>query len=260
MMEKYDTIGKGYNKTRRADPYLSSRFIAHLSSKVDGTYLDIGCGTGNYTYELNKAGLDFIGIDPSKEMLAKAMLNYPNINWQVGQADNTGLTSESVAGIVGSLTVHHWPVIEQGFSELFRVLEKNGRIVIFSSTAEQMQGYWLNEYFPKMMDLSIQQMQGFETIKQGLEVAGFEDVKIELYSIKPDLEDLFLYCGKHRPERYLDPQIRNGISSFSDLANLVEVKRGLKLLESDLLSGRIWEVIENYENNKGDYLFFIGQK
>ena len=63
MTEKYDIIGKGYNTTRKADPYLSSRLF-HLLSPVKGeTYLDIGCGTGNYSIALNEMGVDFIAID-----------------------------------------------------------------------------------------------------------------------------------------------------------------------------------------------------
>ena len=83
MTEKYDIIGKGYNTTRKADPYLSSRLF-HLLSPVKGeTYLDIGCGTGNYTIALNEMGVDFIAIDPSEEMLKIARSKNSNIDWKL---------------------------------------------------------------------------------------------------------------------------------------------------------------------------------
>ncbi|MBL4656629.1 MAG: class I SAM-dependent methyltransferase, partial [Flavobacteriales bacterium] len=54
MKAKYDVIGIDYNLTRKADPYLVSRFLALLNPNPKGQYLDIGCGTGNSTSEFQK--------------------------------------------------------------------------------------------------------------------------------------------------------------------------------------------------------------
>ncbi len=64
MIAKYDKIGLNYNSTRKADKYLSQRIIYFLNPKVDGLYLDIGCGIGNYTIALQDKGLRInISID-----------------------------------------------------------------------------------------------------------------------------------------------------------------------------------------------------
>jgi ubiquinone/menaquinone biosynthesis C-methylase UbiE len=81
MPEKYDTIGKDYNLTRQADNYITERLYYHLNPETGKIYLDIGCGTGNYTHALNKKGVQFIGIDPSEKMLDKAKLQNQNITW-----------------------------------------------------------------------------------------------------------------------------------------------------------------------------------
>jgi len=80
------------------------------------------------------------------------------------------------------------------------------------------------------------------------------------YFIKPDLEDHFLYCGKHNPELYFEDRIRQGISSFSSLANRAEIESGLSKLKADIDSGKIDEIIRSYENDLGDYLFVIARK
>jgi len=165
-----------------------------------------------------------------------------------------------VDGIIGSLTIHHWTDLNKGFNELNAVLKPNGRIVIFTSTPKQMKGYWLNHYFPKMLKDSIIQMPALITVKEAMENAGFELAKTEKYFIQPDLEDKFLYCGKHNPELYFDEQIRNGISSFSSLSNRIEVRKGLSNMKLDVETGRINEVIRSYENQLGDYLYLIGKK
>ena len=93
-----------------------------------------------------------------------------------------------------------------------------------------------------------------------MDSAGFEMVNTEKYFVKPDLQDYFLYCGKERPELYLKEEVRNGISSFSALANQQEVERGLLKLKTDIDTGKIDEVIESFQNNEGDYLFITCQK
>jgi ubiquinone/menaquinone biosynthesis C-methylase UbiE len=259
-MEKYDKIGLNYNVTRRADPYLTSKFIWYLTSSPDKVYLDIGCGTGNYTTKLQKAGYKFIGIDPSAEMLNKAKSKGPKVDWIIGTAENTSLQSSTIDGILGSLTIHHWPDLVNAFSELSRILKPNGTIVLFTSTPDQMKGYWLNHYFPTMLENSINQMPSFDIVKSAMEGAGFSIINTEPYSIMPDLEDLFLYCGKHNPNLYFQPEVRAGISSFASLANAQEVKEGLQKLKVDLDSGQINEVMKTYANDRGDYLFVIGEK
>ncbi|MFT5765863.1 MAG: SAM-dependent methyltransferase [Saprospiraceae bacterium] len=260
MKAKYDTIGQHYNQTRKADPYLTERLFQNLEPKKVGFYLDIGCGTGNYTNALQKRGFDFIGIDPSERMLEKAKLINSAIDWRLGTAEQTGLEDSSIDGIIGSLTIHHWTDLNISFQELYRVLKTKGNIVIFTASPDQMKGYWLNHYFPKMLQDSINQMPGVEKVKAAMTSAGFKIRKKEKYSIQPDLIDQFLYCGKQQPELYLNPNIRNGISSFSALANKEEVEKGLLQLEGDIASGKIDDVIQSYENDMGDYLYIVGQK
>ncbi|WP_422081117.1 class I SAM-dependent methyltransferase [Ulvibacterium sp.] len=260
MEVKYDTIGQDYDRTRKADGYLVERLHYHLNPDSNGRYLDIGCGTGNYTDTLQKKGLRFIGIDPSETMLEKARYRNQQISWRIGTVENTGLERDSIDGITASLTLHHWPDLKKGFSELFRVLREAGRIVIFTSTPEQMKGYWLNRYFPKMMSDSIAQMPSYVEVEKAMIGAGFEMHKTEKYFIRPDLRDKFLYCGKQNPEIYFDNTVRHGISSFSSLANRAEVEKGLIDLRKDLDTGEHKQIRESYENDLGDYLYIIGKK
>lgn len=260
MKAKYDTIGKDYNVTRKADPLLTENLIKYLAPNQKGIYLDIGCGTGSYTIELQKRGYQFIGIDPSERMLAVARNRSDKMEWRLGTAEQTGLPANYVDGIIGSLTIHHWTDLEKAFLELYSILKPNGNLVIFTSTPAQMQGYWLNHYFPKMLADSMVQMPTLARVQQAMERTGFEGLSTEKYFIQPDLEDKFLYCGKRQPEIYFDQKIRNGISSFSSLSNKVEVEQGLSALQSDIDSEKINQIISEYENQLGDYLYIIGRK
>ena len=220
----------------------------HLNPINKGWYLDIGCGTGNYTSKLHTKETKFIGIDPSQKMLNKAQESFPNILWKLGTAEDIPLENESVEGVVGTLTLHHWNDLEKGFSELFRVMRNYTNIVFFTATPEQMKGYWLNHYFPKMMNDSIKQMPSLDDVKFAMNQVGFNTEHTENYFIKPDLQDKFLYCGKHNPELYFNENIRHGISSFSSLANIKEIESGLNKLRHDINREKIYDIIKSYEN------------
>ncbi len=260
MEIKYDKIGTGYNSTRQADPYLTSRLFSLLRPQNNKQYLDIGCGTGNYTCVLAEKGLNFIGVEPSEKMLSEAKSKNQNIKWLNGTAEQIPAGDKTFDGIIATLTIHHWTDIKKAFIELNRVLADNGRIILFTSTPEQMKGYWLNHYFPKMLYSSIVQMPSLDKIRNAANEAKLKISGIEKYFIKDDLKDCFLYVGKNNPERYFDEQIRHGISSFSSLANIDEVKQGLTKLRKEIDNNEFEQIKKQYDNDLGDYLFITIDK
>lgn len=260
MIEKYDQIGISYNNTRKADHYLLGRMIHFLKADHVGTYLDIGCGTGNYTIEFSKRGVKMIGIDPSEAMLSIARSRNSNVEWRNGKAEAITLADASVDGILAVLTTHHWNNQDKGYAELGRVMKPGSRLVIFTATPEQMRSYWLSHYFPTMLRDAGKQMLSFETIDANLRKAGFTSITSEKYFVTNDLQDLFLQSGKHNPAIYLDENVRRGISSFSTAKNPDEVTSGLNQLREDIATGKIEDVMRKYDSDVGDYLFVAAQK
>lgn len=251
----YDRIGTGYNSTRQADPYLVERLLHHLEPKVNKTYLDIGCGTGNYTVALAEKGFQWVGIEPSEKMLDEARSRTHKVKWLHGTAEQIPADDKVFEGIIATLTIHHWADLKRAFTEINRVLSDNGKLVMFTSTPEQMKGYWLNEYFPEMLHSSILQMPSMEAIQEAISQTELEIKDIEKYFIKDDLKDGFLYVGKNCPDRYFDETIRRGISSFSSLSNSDEVKQGLSKLKRDIENKEFDRIKNHYENELGDYCF-----
>ena len=251
----YNQIGLGYDVTRRADPYITNRLFYLLSAAPGKTYIDIGCGTGNYTVALAAKGLDFRGVDPSERMLASAKQRAGSIEWLSGTAEHIPAPDNFFDGGIATLTIHHWTNMTDAFSEIFRVLKPGARFVIFTTTPEQMAGYWLNHYFPKMMADSISTLPSIKSIELAATKAGLTIDTIEKYTVRPDLKDHFLYAGKLDPAIYFDETIRNGISSFASLANQTEVVAGLKRLREDMDSQRFDDLRKQYDSSSGDYLF-----
>lgn len=257
-MALYDRIGPDYDATRRADPWIAGRLALHLGLRPGARFLDVGCGTGNYTLALAAKGASMTGLDISGRMLetARAKPAGDRVEWVLAPAEAMPFPAGRFTGAAAVLSLHHLADMAAAIAEVGRVLDPaRGRFVVFTSTPAQMRRYWLVRYFPELMRRSIARMPEADAVRAALAAAGLGRIETEPYAVRPDLQDRFLYSGKHRPELYLDPAFRAGSSSFASLAEPEELAKGLERLERDIRSGRIAEVIAAADHPEGDYLF-----
>lgn len=256
----YDTIGTIYNATRRADPYITGRMLALLSPVPAGTYLDVGCGTANYLAEFSVKGYRFYGVDASEVMLQQARQKNTDATFIHAGVEKLPLPDDMFYGATAMFTFHHWTDKVAGLREIYRVLKPGGRLVFLTFSGEQMRGYWLNRYFPRMMQRSWELVPEETGMRDMLTTCGFKVVDKEDYSIRPDLQDHFLYANKYRPEMYLRPEVRQNASSFSAFCEPEELEAGLRALQTDIETGEIQNVMREYENDGGDYYFLVAEK
>jgi len=260
MSAIYNEIGVGYDATRRADQGILNALASLIALHKDGSYLDVGCGTGNYTAELAKLGGRWSAFDYSELMLEQAKKKSSVVEWSVLDVVKTPYESAAFDAAICSLAIHHFQDLHAAFKEISRVLVSSGKFVIFTSTPEQMNSYWLNHYFPVMMNRSSAQMPSVSKIEAALNIAGLKLFEVKSFSVSARLTDLFLYSGKQRPEMYLSASVRAGISSFRNCCPDVELTSGLSRLATDIESGNIRPIMEMYEKNIGDYCFLVAQK
>src|SRR5262249_18341753 len=116
----YDAIGRGYDTTRRADPVIAERLRRLLEVRGDGVYLDLGCGTGNYTVTLAMAGGRWIGVDNSAYMIGVARRKSSAITWQLASAAALPLPAGEISGVVCVLAIHHFSALADTFREVRR--------------------------------------------------------------------------------------------------------------------------------------------
>lgn len=190
MTSLYDHIGLGYDTTRKADPEIARRLRNHLQVYDGAKILDIACGTGNYTVALEKSGLQMTGSDISNEMIVKAKEKSKTIDWGLANVKELPYESNTYEGATCTLAVHHFDELFKPFQEVYRVLD-NGRFVIFTSSPEQMNNYWLKEYFPKAIEDSAKQMPLLSKVSETLREVGFNLIGSETFLIQPDLKDFF---------------------------------------------------------------------
>jgi SAM-dependent methyltransferase len=99
----------------------------HINSKM--LVLEIGCGTGYFTTELQKTNAQITAIDISPDLLkiAKQRINHKNVKFILENAYEQSFASECFDTVVGSSVLHHLDV-DRALKEFYRILRKSGSI------------------------------------------------------------------------------------------------------------------------------------
>ncbi|MFS0516031.1 class I SAM-dependent methyltransferase [Nostoc sp. UIC 10607] len=240
-MSVYNSIGQQYSKTRVPDIRIINKLIDLLNLSKGSIIADIGAGTGGYSLALANKGFLVNAIEPSLVMQKQA-IEHSQVEWFTGYAENLPLPDKSVDGIVSILAIHHFIHLEKAFQEMQRVI-RDGKIVLLTFDIRFAQKIWLYDYFPFLWEDALRFLPLNEQINliQSNTQRRVEAIPLLL---PYDLSDLFAAAAWRRPELYLKPEVRAGISSFA-LANQDLINKGLQLLAADLSSGE-------WENKYGD--------
>ncbi|MDF1657891.1 MAG: methyltransferase domain-containing protein [Verrucomicrobiales bacterium] len=241
MGSLYDHIGKGYTRTRNADPRIAKELEKLLGLHEGSKVLDVGAGTGNYSCALAEAGYHVTALEPSKVMCAQGK-QHSRLCWVEGNAEDLPFEAKNFDAVVMTLSMHHfedWKAsIREAVREAVRVAG-NGPVVIFTFDPDFESGFWLLDYFP---DLAEQAKEWFPKIAD-MEDFVIEEIDGELelvrFPLPFDIQDHFAAAGWARPEVYLEEQYRSGISHFAS-GDQEQIREDAVRLSRDLESG-LWD-------------------
>jgi SAM-dependent methyltransferase len=219
---RYDTIGRTYTSTRRADPRIAQQIATSLGDAT--RVVNVGGGTGSYEPDDRFV----VAVEVSQTMLRQRSADAaPAVQ---SRAEALPFPDAAFDAALATLTVHHWEHLERGLSEMQRVARRQ---VIFFFEPTLSRDFWLfAEYFPEIAELDSERAApGVERLAATLAVR-----RVEPVPVAADCRDGFAACYWNRPEAYLDPVVQAGISSFAQLEP--EVRRaGTERLRRDLASG-----------------------
>ncbi|QOV41359.1 methyltransferase domain-containing protein [Streptomyces ferrugineus] len=221
-MATYDSIGATYAVTRRPDPRIAARI--HRALGDPATVINVGAGTGSY-----EPSQTVLAVEPSSVMIAQRPAgSAPALE---AAAESIPLADDSADAAMALLTVHHWSDLEAGIGELRRIARR--RIVVLTFDPDVNHGFWLlDEYLPEAAACDDTRAIAVDRL-----VTLLGGARIETVPIPHDCTDGFLAAFWRRPEAYLDPQVRAGISMFAQTGDEV-IRPGLARLSDDLSSGR----------------------
>jgi ubiquinone/menaquinone biosynthesis C-methylase UbiE len=248
-LTRYDAIGTKYNSCRNADARIVAVLNELLGLPGGSVVVDIGAGTGNYSNALAASGYQLKAVEPSEVMRKQAVASL-NVEWLAGSAESIPLPSASAAGVISILAVHHFHDLRVAAAEMRRVCG-NGPMVLFTIDPRRGEPFWFREYFPgiygRLFDAFVPVEELISAFTRNHDVTA----TVRGFPLPHDLSDLNMHAGWNRPEVYLDPVARRGMSGFA-MADHSEVQAGLDLLARDLELGE-WEKRNGYLRTKESY-------
>jgi len=221
----YDTIGRGYARQRRPDPRIAARLIAALGGAR--SVLNVGAGTGSYEPPHDSTDRRVVAVEPSAVMLAQRPPSAaPAVR---ARAEALPFPDRSFDAAMAVLTLHHWTDRALGLAECARVARERVVLLTWDPATD---GFWLvQDYFPAFLEAD---RRVFPSIPSYTEAFGpAARVQVAAVPVPRDCVDGFLGAYWARPEAYLDPAVRAGISSFARPGT----EAGLARLRADLASG-----------------------
>jgi SAM-dependent methyltransferase len=243
----YDTIGRSYADTRRPDP----RIAATIERALDGSSAVVNVGAGAGSYEPPQTRW---AIEPSQTMIDQRRPGAaPAIR---STAERIPLADGEADAALAVLTIHHWSDLEAGIAEMRRVAA--GRVVILTWDPVVGTSHWLSrDYLPELAAWDATRFLPIEDV-----AALMGGAETTVVPIPHDCTDGFMGAFWRRPEAYLDPAVRAGISFFSH-PDAPSSDAGLARLGDDLKNGewqrRNAELLELDEFDVGYRLLSTGR-
>ena len=217
---KYDAIGRSYALTRATDPRIAAAIWEALGDAR--TVVNVGAGTGNYEPPDRK----LTAVEPSSVMIAQRPEGAAPV--VQGSAEDLPFEDDSFDAAMAVLTLHHWTDWRAGIEEMRRV---GRRAVLFSWDPSFATRPWITaEYLPMVAE----EEATFPTLAD--QVAALRATSVTTVKVPADCQDGFFGAYWQRPEAYLDPEVRAGISVLAERSP-EELAPGLERLRADLESG-----------------------
>jgi len=130
-LKKFKGLSKNYSLGRKQLPEVVTKFIHNLLS-LEETILDLGCGNGISTRQINTKFIKkIIGVDINPQMinLAQNSNKLDKINYLVGSAENLPINSNSIDKVF-CVRSFHWFSNLRAIQEIFRVTKEGGSFII----------------------------------------------------------------------------------------------------------------------------------
>ena len=134
----FDRAAGYYDRTRDVPDELMARLIPALMAELprEGTTLEVGIGTGRIALPLARQGVRLVGVDLSREMLRRLVVNADGSPPAVARADATRLPFRdgTFAAALAVHVLHLIPAWREAAGEMIRVVAPGGVLIVSRGT------------------------------------------------------------------------------------------------------------------------------
>jgi ubiquinone/menaquinone biosynthesis C-methylase UbiE len=193
--EHYDRWSAAYGRSRLL-PSLQRKAVAELSLRDDDRLLDVACGAGAVVVQNAPLVDRAVGIDLSEGMLELARRRLAalpdperprNVDFLQGPSDALPFDDVSFTALICTTALHHFPDPQASISEMARVLEPGGRLVIGDAARDALVSKLADPLFRRFEDghVGLRQKREIEAMleRAGLRITSSGHVWLRLYAI-----------------------------------------------------------------------------
>jgi demethylmenaquinone methyltransferase/2-methoxy-6-polyprenyl-1,4-benzoquinol methylase len=160
--------------------------------------LDVACGTGDLAVELARRigpSGEVVGSDFAQEMLERARVKAPELTWEWGNALDLPYASGRFDAATVGFGARNFSDLEQGLSEMTRVVKRGGRVVVLEITTPRrpplstFYSLWFDRVVPMIgrvtgereaytyLPNSVRRFPAPEELAGAMERAGLRDIR-----------------------------------------------------------------------------------
>jgi demethylmenaquinone methyltransferase / 2-methoxy-6-polyprenyl-1,4-benzoquinol methylase len=160
--------------------------------------LDVACGTGDLAIELSRrVGGDgeVIGSDFAPEMLERARVKAPALQWELGNALDLPYASNRFDAATVGFGARNFSDLDRGLAEMARVVKPGGRVVVLEITTPRkpplstFYSLWFDRIVPLIgrvtgeneaytyLPNSVKRFPGPEGLAAAMERAGLREIR-----------------------------------------------------------------------------------
>jgi ubiquinone/menaquinone biosynthesis C-methylase UbiE len=221
---------KDYAQHRKPHPKVLPALLAGARPGPGSRFLEVGCGTGNYTIAIQQAtGCQCWGIDISEEMLAVAKERSTEVVFAPGRAENLGFADGFFDFIFMVDVIHHIKERAGYYREAFRVLKPGGRICTVTDNTEIIRKREpLSKYFPETQPIEFTRYPKDGELAGLMAQTGFSGIREEYVELVEEVTDISTWKSRS--------------SSCLKLISDEAFASGVARMEQDLTKGPIRRV------------------
>lgn len=155
--------------------------LENLKSQ-DQKILDVGCGTGNFAYQVVRYfDAEVWGLDLSEGMLSQCP-KHKRLHFILGDSENLSFSNNTFDVITCTHSFHHYPNQTKAINEMYRVLKPGGRTYIIDGDPDGLWGNLLYNYYIVWLEGPVKHLTSKEFEKKYRQI-GFQDIQIYRYGM-----------------------------------------------------------------------------
>lgn len=160
---------------------------------VNSTFIEIGCGTGNYIIALSNeiTYRNYCGFDLSEEMLKVARSRSSTVEFIHGDSEvQFPFDTWRLAFLVD--VIHYIVNLELFFGETASILKSEGQLLIVTDSEDNIRNRSLTNYFPEILDIELDRYPSLSLLHQNAEKVGLELLGEEPSDGTIDFNEIFI--------------------------------------------------------------------